>query len=70
MTRERYPCLCGGKSEWVPLGGMSDQLRCDTCNYKTKGYWDGAEYAHDDWQRRNKPRADGQQTLVFNKRGK
>lgn len=63
-----HPCLCGGKAKWLDIGPMCDQLGCDTCDYKTPGYFDGAEYACGDWQRRNKPREDGQTTLVFPKR--
>lgn len=65
MKHELYPCRCGGKAKWADEGPMSDRLMCDTCNYTTKGYWDGMEYACEDWQARNKPREDGQLSLQF-----
>lgn len=68
MKIEMYPCKCGGSAKYYSAWPMSDQFVCDSCDYKTKSYFDGAEYARDDWQHRNKPRADGQETLKFEKR--
>lgn len=49
------PCKCGGHARWSKdLWGMSDQLRCSKCDYRTVVYFDGAEYAMQDWKERNK----------------
>lgn len=51
MTLE--PCKCGGKARYICEYGMDDQFVCDDCGYKTKSYYDGEEYAVDEWNRRN-----------------
>lgn len=47
------PCKCGGKAVYVCEWGMDDQYVCSNCEYKTRSYFDGEEYARDEWNRRN-----------------
>lgn len=49
------PCKCGGKAKYICEWGLDDQYVCDSCDYKTKSYYDGAEYAANEWQKRNNP---------------
>lgn len=49
------PCKCGGKAKYISSWGMDDQFVCTSCDYKTKNYFDGAEYAAHEWKRRNDP---------------
>lgn len=53
--RDMVPCKCGGTAKYVSSWGMDDQFICSSCDYKTKNYFDGAEYAAHEWKRRNDP---------------
>jgi hypothetical protein len=48
-------CKCGGEAKYVCSWGMDDQFVCTKCDYKTRNYFDGAEYARSEWNRRNDP---------------
>lgn len=32
-----------------PCGYMGDQWKC-SCGWESRKYWDGAEYAHEEWK--------------------
>lgn len=46
------PCKCGGKAKYCTVY-MDDRYECDACGWSTRNYFDGAEYASDEWNRRN-----------------
>jgi len=46
-------CKCGGRPKYVSSWGMDDQFVCDSCDYATRNYHDGEEYAKEEWKRRN-----------------
>jgi hypothetical protein len=48
-------CKCGGSAKYISSWGMDDQYVCTSCEYKTKNYFDGAEYAASEWTKRNDP---------------
>jgi hypothetical protein len=43
------PAPKGHKRKMVSVG-LSDHCEC-SCGWKSPGYWDGQEYAFDDWQK-------------------
>lgn len=52
----KFPdCDCGGKAKYVDNGPFIDQYKCTGCGWETKCYYDGAEYAISDWNRRLNP---------------
>ncbi len=42
---------CGNQPTWKPNNYMCDQLECISCDIRTGNYWDGAEYACDEWNK-------------------
>jgi len=45
---ELKKCKCGGEAIYCG-GWMIDQYKCSKCDYKTRPYFDGDEYAVYEW---------------------
>lgn len=54
FTGDLAPCLCGAPAYYHNVT-MDDMLICIECGYKTRDYWDGLEYAIEEWNKRNAP---------------
>lgn len=51
--------ICGNPPTWKPNNYMCDMLECIPCGVRTPNYFDGAEFAIDDWNNRiNRDRND------------
>lgn len=57
------PCTCGGPAYYHNVT-MDDMLMCIECGYMTRTYWDGLEYAIEEWNKRNEP-ANQQKTICL-----
>lgn len=44
-------CRCGGRPEYRGIG-VVDQYQCDRCGWATAPYWDGADFAQTEWNKR------------------